>query len=330
MAEEHSRQVHAYWTPERMAAAVPEPMPDRKPSPDPNDSSDQANFSNSRAIHAYWTPERMAAAQPEPMPDREPTPDRDDHACAMAQLQVAGSLKIVPDDNVKKFPYQSVGKLYYTKVNSSGVKRDSSATAWVANSSSSLHVVFTAAHCLKYGDEKATNIQFIPGYIPPNTEIFGKYAQIPGGEGVAWAVDPNWDPNKLQAEYDRGVVHLDKDPNTGKYVDEVVIPIQILANQKYDSKSEWNTIGYPIASSGNPSGKMCERSGTFYKMSSSGGSFYKYGVLPGGTSGGPWIMAGSNDSSNGIQAGNVSQYGCAQSTYFKSTTDELVKLFFSV
>jgi len=109
---------------------------------------------------------------------------------------------------VKKFPYQSVGKLYYTKVNSSGVKRDSSAAAWVANSSSSLHVVFTAAHCLKYCDEKATNIQFIPGYIPPNTEIFGKYTQIPGGEGVAWAVDPNWDPNKLQAEYDRGIVFL--------------------------------------------------------------------------------------------------------------------------
>ena len=64
-------------------------------------------------------------------------------------------------------------------------------------------------------------------------------------------------------------------------------------------------------------------------MSSSGRSFYKYGVLPTGTSGGPWIMAGSNDSSNGIQAGNVTQYKCAQSPYFKSTTDELVYLFFA-
>ena len=284
---------------------------------------------HSRQIHAYWTPERMAAAQPERMPEREPTPERDVlGALAAVEVQGAGPLKIVSDDNVKKFPYQSVGKLFYTKVNSSGAKRDSYSTAWVANSSSTLHVVLTAAHCLKSGDETATNIRFIPGYIPPSTAIFGKYAQIPGGEGVAWAVDPNWNPSVLQADHDSAIIHLDKDPDTGKYVDEVVIPIQVLTNQTYNSTSEWNSIGYPQPSSGNPSGKMCEQTGTFYKMSSSDGAFYKYGELPGGTSGGPWILAGTNDSGNGIQAGNVSQYKCVVSTYFKSTTDEMVKSFF--
>ena len=129
---------------------------------------------------------------------------------------------------------------------------------------------------------------------------FGKYAQIPGGEGVAWAVNPNWNPNNLQADYDSAIIHLDKDPDTGKYVDEVVIPIQVLTNQTYDTKSEWNSIGYPTPFSGNPSGKMCEQTGTFYRMSSSGGSFYKYGGLPGGTSGGPWILAGTNDSGHNI------------------------------
>ena len=115
---------------------------------------------HSRQIHAYWTPERMAAAQPERMPEREPTPEREERSAqaAVVEVQGAGPLKIVPDNNVKKFPYQSVGKLFYTKVNSSGAKRDSYSSAWVANSASTLHVVFTAAHCLKCGDETATNI----------------------------------------------------------------------------------------------------------------------------------------------------------------------------
>lgn len=74
--------------------------------------------------------------------------------------------------------------------------------------------------------------QIFNSFQATSHQILNYYAQIPGGEGVAWAVDPNWDPNKLEAEYDRGIVHLDKDPNTGKYVDEVVIPIQILAISK--------------------------------------------------------------------------------------------------
>ena len=54
-----------------------------------------------------------------------------------------------------------------------------------------------------------------------------------GGESVAWAVHPKWDlnPNNSLAEYDIGIGHLNKDPTTGKYVDEVIEPIRILSNQ---------------------------------------------------------------------------------------------------
>ena len=48
------------------------------------------------------------------------------------------------------------------------------------------------------GSERAENILFIPGFIAPTTQSFGSYPQIPGGEGEAWFVDPNWDPNNIQ------------------------------------------------------------------------------------------------------------------------------------
>lgn len=329
-SEEYGRQILSYWTAERMQSAQPEPDPEFSEV----DMMIADQPTGAHAILSYWSPERLASAQPEPLAygehietEEETIRGDSSESRLSAATQAAGSLKIVPDNTVKTFPYQSVGKLFYTKVSPSG-SRDSYASAWVANVSSQLHVVVTAAHCLERGNETATNILFIPGFIPPSSRLFGSYPQIPGGKGVAWSVDPNWNPNSMQAKYDQGMIKLDKDPNTGKYVDEVVIPIQILSNQNYTPTSEWNTIGFPVPSSGNPDGKMAERSGTYFKMSSDGGSVYKYGTLPKATSGGPWILAGSHDSSNGIQAGNVSEYQCAQSPYFKSTAEELVKLFF--
>ena len=280
-----------------------------------------------QAILDYWTSGRLEAAQPEEHAYDEHIELREHAAVGETsgqRVQAAGSLKIVPDSTVKTFPYQSVGKLFYVKVGPSG-RRDSFASAWVANVSSQLHVVMTAAHCLEKGNERAENILFIPGFIAPSTQPFGRYPQIPGGKGEAWAVDPNWDPNNIQAKYDSGMIRLGMDPDTGKHVDEVVIPIQILANQHYTPTSAWNTIGFPVPSSQNPQGKMAERSGTFYRMSSDGGSVYKYGTLPKATSGGPWIFAGSSHSSNGIQAGNAGD--CAVSPYFKTPGNELIKFF---
>ena len=122
------------------------------------------------------------------------------------------------------------------------------------------------------------------------------------------------------------MIKLGKDPNTEKYVDEVVIPIQILSDLLYSPVSEWNTIGYPQVSIENPHGKMSERSGTLF--ASGGGAIYKHGTVPIGNSGGPWIFAGSNGHANGVHAGNVVTQNCEASPYFTSTVDELVKLYF--
>ena len=242
-------------------------------------------------------------------------------------MAVAGSpnkLKIVPDAIVKTFPYQSVGKLFYVKAGPSG-RRDSFATAWVPEIFPRLPVVITTAHCLKMGTERAEKILFEPGFIPFSKPTFGKYHQIPGGEGEAWFVHPKWDPDNIEAKYDFGMIRLDKDPTTGKYVDEVVKPIQLFANHISRSTSAWNTIGYAVRSSKNPDGRMVEQTGEFYELSIDGGSVYKYGTLPKGTSGGPWILAGSQHSSNGIQAGNSGDY--AVSPYFTTTAKDLVEFF---
>ena len=154
---------------------------------------------------------------PSPRPLKKVKTDRDEDS--EGSFVKLGPLKIVPDDVVKTFPYQSVGLLEYMKVNIYGVKRRSRSTAWVLDNSLGEHIIVTAAHCLKKGDEKAVGIQFTPGFIPHHDPpIFGKYKQIPGGEGVAWAVHPNWDPYDCLAEYDIGIVHLAKDPKSGKYV----------------------------------------------------------------------------------------------------------------
>ena len=313
-SDEYRHQISSYWTAERIQSAQPEPeiyftMSSKEMAQD---------------ILDYWTPERIAAAQPEEHAYGMHNEDETETKMVQetGELRGAGSLKIVPDDKVKTFPYESVGKLYYTKVGPSG-SRDSSATAWVANVSTVLHVVYTAAHVLRRGDMHAEKILFIPGFIPPSTYPFGKYPQIPGGEGTAWGVDPQWNPNNMNPAYDQGLIKLDKDPTTGKYVDEVVLPIQILSNQQYTLSTEWNTIGYPFPSSQNPDGKMCERSGTFKEKKSD--AVYKFGTLPKCTSGGPWILAGSGNSSNGVQAGNFGD--STVSPYFHSSAEELVKFF---
>lgn len=308
-------RILSYWTAEHIQSAVAAP---------------DINFSMSalkrfgRAIHDYWTPERIALAQPEV--HAYGTHIEDDTEVKKSELGADGSLRIVPDEKVTTFPYQSVGKLFYTKVGPSG-SRDSYATAWVANMSSVLHVVYTAAHNLKRGDMHAENILFVPGFTPPGSYPFGRYPEIQGGEGTAWVVDPNWNPNDMKPRYDQGLVKLDKDTNTAKYVDDVVTPIEILSNQQYTSLTEWNTIGYPVPSSQNPYGKMCERSGTFKKVSD--GAVYKYGTLPQGTSGGPWILltSYSQSSSNGVQAGNRSDIGCTLSPHFHSSSQELIKFY---
>ena len=322
-SDDFGRQILSYWTTERMLSAVPEPGLDLTTTP----------AHSAQEILDYWTPERMASAQAEEHAYGEDIKTAEGAVVlgdrsADQRVQAAASMKIVPHSKVKTFPYQSVGKLFYVKVGPSSGERDSFASAWVTNISSQLHVIMTAAHCLERDDNRAEKILFIPGFIPPNTRPFRSYPQIPGGKGEAWAIDPNWDPNNMQAKHDFGMIRLDKDPDMGKYVDEVVLPIQVLTNQQYTSFTEWNTIGYPVASSQNPYGTMAEQSGSFCRMSSDGGSFYKYGTLPKGTNGGPWILDASNDSSSGLQTGNDCDYHCAQSPYLIQTQlEELIKSF---
>ena len=306
-SDEFGRQILSYWTTERMLNAAPEPGLDLTTT----------SAHSAQAILDYWTPARIASAQPE------------EHAYGehVKTAQGVASMTIVPDSKVKTFPYKSVGKLFYVKGGPSG-ERESFASAWVANTSSQLHVVMTAAHCLERDNNRAQKILFIPGFIAPSTRPFGSYPQVPGGRGEVWIVHPNWDPNNMQAKYDLGVIRLDKDPDIGKYVDEVVLPIQVLTHRQCTPISEWNSIGYPMASSENPSGKMAELSGTFCRMSSDGESFNKYGTLPQGTDGGPWILDGSNDSSSGVQTGNDLNYQCALSPCFIQThLEDLIKSF---
>ena len=259
-------------------------------------------------ILEYWTPERMKEAKPEvnlKFSSAAPTKTKTEVAAPTA----AGPIKIVSDSDLTKFPYQSVGKLFYAKGSN-----NYAGSAYVVNVTDK-NVIFTAAHCLDSPEGKATNIVFVPAMIninDTNGQLYGRYPQISGGQGVAWAVDNNWDPGNMQERYDMGSVKLLPRSSDGKNVGEVVTPITLEADlAPYNPSTSWNTIGYPGVSSQDPQGKMAEREGTYKNLDNN--VVYKYGGMLQGMSGGPWMLA---DKANGNQSNTDEVDDLAKSPYY--------------
>ena len=208
--------------------------------------------------------------------------------------------------------------LMYTKGKGKN-KGNHHGTAWVAKFPGHHNIIMTAAHCLENRKGTAENIAFIPTFSPPNTKPFGRYSEIKGGKGKAWAVHPEWVSQVHKYEYDIALIKV-MNPDTKEDVAQKVKPIPIISNKKYSKRSEWNQIGYG-------GGKMMmERRGKYYKKEKDL-KVYKYGTLPKGCSGGPWILTGSDVASNGVHSG--SSRGNGISTYFKYSEEDLLSWFTS-
>ena len=268
------------------------------------------SLEHSRQILSYWTPDRIVSATPEDPVDDQDVIDGDSNPGD------SGPRRTIPDNEVTKFPYQSVGKLMYTKGKGEN-KGHHHGTAWVAKFPGHHNIIVTAAHCLENRKGTAENIIFIPAFIPPNTEPFGKYTDIGGGKGKAWAVHPEWVSQVHKSEYDIALIKV-MNPDTKEDVAQKVKPIPIISNQKYSKRSEWNQIGYG-------DGKMMERRGKYYKKEKDL-KVYKYGDLPDGCSGGPWILTGS-DGANGVYSASNDNNGV--SPYFKYSEEDLLSWFTS-
>ena len=266
----------------------------------------------SAEILAYWTPERIRSA----VPADDVSYEKQSVVKPGEEQAVPGPLvpTRVPQTSLTTFPYQCVGRLYFTI---QGIR------TWTSAYHIGNDELYTVAHAVVVkgstpgSKDYASNLAFIPAMIDYNDHLgqnYGFFPQIPGGPGTAYFPDPNFDPANMQAQYDKCIVKLGVG-SKGKTIGQVLPPIQLLKNQQYNKQTDWNTIGYPDANT-SPEGFMFEVNGTFVPNSLIHNSMQKYGAAPKGMSGGPWILSGSGDKSNGIQAGNTTST-TAISTYFQ-------------
>ena len=194
----------------------------------------QQKLSHADAIRLYWTPERIRSAVPE------------DDDC-----EISGNKKVtsfgndpptaVPDDTRKTIPYQSVGKIVYTK----GVD-DFQATAYVVDTGKGNNIVFTAAHNLYNYKGKAEKIMFTPACQTDQKPVlkFGQFPQIEGGMGVAWFVAEGWNAVDKPYYLDMGAIKLETN-EVGKNAGEVVAMLEYAVDHgDIKDVTDWRIIGY--------------------------------------------------------------------------------------
>ncbi len=222
-------------------------------------------------VSSFWTRERIAQAVPK-------TKLKESRSSAGAR-GIEASVKVSNSDR-KKPPYQSVGILMFT-VNGQAYH----GTAYATNATGANNVVFTAAHNLvdKVGDSE--NILFIPA-VQDNlcrSKPYGKFEQIDGKKGTAFFVHPKYDVNTEPDAYDLGSVKLKKNA-AGKELGEAVGLLYILEN----------TTSHSFTAIGCPETKvMQENTGKFKDRTDMYEVVNKYGELPKGSSGGPWLVRGN-------------------------------------
>lgn len=196
---------------------------------------------------------------------------------------------IVPDDDLKIFPYQSVGRLFF-KHDQSGGKYEYGSGYVAKLQEGNLKTVITAAHNLwDVGCGVSRDFRFIPGMEGMDAydetrldrEAFQTY------DGIDWS--PKWKPPTCDDCYDFGVIEFAPRLSDGKLVG-VATPQLVLQWGGAKPDDKWTTLAYPFRSD-NPQNKMMKQTGAFSRFD--GGCTLKecYGQnLGGGASGGVWML----------------------------------------
>ena len=248
-----------------------------------------------------WTDERCKKAKPKVKRSKQkvgPPPPQE-----LLALATNNKPTIVPDQDLTKFPYQSIGKLFF---NVNGEPYDGS--AYVADWKGATNLLFTAAHNL-LDDEggkpcESTDVLFIPAMKDENDttgSLYGKYAAT----AISW--NKKWNPTAGQDDeaYDFGIVQLAPRTTDGKNVGQVVKPIPVVLDAtNTQGKTSWETLGYPDRPE-NPDEKMMTQTGTYVGLDE--GAVVKvsqdgYGV---GGSGSCWLHDGKAEA-NGVHVSSDS------------------------
>lgn len=209
-----ARRTHAYWTPERMAAAVPVEM--EAEAPPEIDSVLEGVSAQGFEMRA----QESAAATAE---------------AALDLTAPAAGFETARVADRSEFPFSAVGKLY---MRLNGI--DQAGSAWVIGS----RAIFTAAHCVyaeEGNDTWASRVLFVPQYHR-------------GGEPVgSWAANSihtlaGWARRGADMRaYDLGAVMLERPiaPTTGA-IGWIAEPASVTAYMALGYPRDWVSPQYPF------------------------------------------------------------------------------------
>ncbi len=281
-----------YWTPERMASAIPYPLDGlaasqpASPLPEAPAGAGQPGWAPSRPPDGY-TGDVVTNGKAGTVPAPKPTG--------------ANVTAYVPESKVNTFPYRPSGKVYFTMMG-----RNYVCSASVIGE----NTIWTAGHCVSNGrGQFHSNWIFIPGF-DNFTTIF------PGPWFVSYYVAPVEWTRSLDLGYDYAIVGL-RPPAVvnGKSIRSFTGALGFAWNMPRAQK--WTLLGYPMLTF--TGSNMVYSNSThwtdnpLYNPASVGvGS-----AIKSGGSGGPWIL--------NFQLNKVGQvnYLNGENSYISPTVDEV-------
>jgi len=257
-----------YWTAERMANAIPMPMPVLD-GPLPVGTVDPSVYAGAEPHYTLPSGGGLEAAFGggiEPMFD-----EWYDYPPPYTSYEEFGKYK--------KYPLRTVGKLFFTQYGIDYVC--SGAVAWD-------NVVWTAGHCLHAGDNSTSgwsyNVKFVPAYRN-GSDPYGKWKAANLFTTWDWYINGN--PNGL--DQDMGAIAIQQ--KSGSDIGDVVGWLGFTVNQGLPR--HFTQYGYPAAAPFNGQVLWTVNSSSAGIDTSPGFSpqpHYTGNNMTGGSSGGPWVI----------------------------------------
>ncbi|MFE1414602.1 trypsin-like peptidase domain-containing protein [Streptomyces sp. NPDC058746] len=309
-----AREAESFWTPARMASAVPlpaGPVPDAPATPGAAPASTPGTGAGPGSPAPVPAPQQAApgatpgAAPPlaltpaadaevPPVPDVDPLPDplpdvdadADDEGLTTPPVLEPASPRLpAPGPGVGQDfnGMPSVGRMYLVKGGGAYF-----CTASVV-ASAGHDLVMSAAHCLTGSDYQ--QVAFVPQYTRTNPQPYGMFPvrRTAAGKSRIW-IDPRYRSQGVDRAARLDVAFAQVGPDAdGVPVEDVVGGNRLLTGAGY-AHPKVSLVGYP-ASAARP--RLCVNRTTKFTSSDPGipGSFLRIDCTgyPGGTSGGPFL-----------------------------------------
>jgi V8-like Glu-specific endopeptidase len=263
-------------------------------------------------IERYWTPERIATAKPRIFTSAtRPKPDPRPVAPEVEQRDLPGynptpessaPQMAAPVNDPTQYPWRTVGKLYFT---AGGVNYVGTAYSIYTNT------LLTAAHNIYLNGQWSTNFYFVPALLSNGQQPYGYWTYS------GYVVLQDWINIEQSAAYDVGIIWLNSGGRTNQPIGGVVGYLGLTFNRTVPR--DWFDTGYPGAEQ-----QMYTDQGQYTRSYDNGLTVGKVGNLASGVSGGPWLLYGDINTSNGIHSESLTATE-KLSPYFRDAIGQFIQ-----